>query len=134
MSGPNLHEFLTAVPAVAAVVGDRVYPDIIPQHVYDEVTRSPCIVYQRLGATRSATYCGHDLLVAAAIQVDHYAQDFDAAVQLGDLTRQALRDYSGTMGTVRVRWCRLDSETHLVEPEPGLFRLSADWTIWYVEA
>ena len=132
-SGPNLHEYLTAQAAVAALVGDRVYPELIPQHVYAEVRGMPCIVYQRVAVSRSRTYCAADKLVKATIQVDVMAPTYDEADQVAEAVRLALLDYRGAMGDVRVKLCQLDTETNLVESEPGLFRCSRDWSFWYVE-
>lgn len=133
MSGPNLYAFLRAVPTVAALAGDRIYPEAVPQKAWETVARMPCVVYNLIDERRTATYCGTDLLVAATYQLDHYAPQFDVARQLAEATRLALRDFAGLMGETRVRLSRLESARNTVEPEPGLFRCSRDWLFWYEE-
>lgn len=131
--GPNLYEFLRHNSGVAAFVGDRIYPEMIPQASQHEARKLPCIVYTTTAESRSATYCGTDRLVSAAIQVDLYTPGYDQTLQLRAAVRLALRDFRGMMGDTLVRLTRLDSSGGLVEPEPGLFRRSQDWTFWYVE-
>lgn len=131
--GPNLYEFLRNQPAVAALAGDRIYPEMIPQASQSEARKLPCIVYTTTAEARTATYCGTDRLLSAAVQIDLYTPHYDRTRELRAAVRLALRDFRGMMGDTRVRLTRLDSSGGLVEPEPGLFRRSQDWTFWYVE-
>jgi hypothetical protein len=133
MSGPNLYAFLTSVPEVAALAGDRVFPDRIPQKVWATVARMPCVVFNLVSQSRTATYCETDRIVSAVYQLDHYAPEFDTADQLAEATRVALRDFVGLMGDTSVRLTRLESGRNMIEPEPGLFRASRDWRFWYIE-
>lgn len=114
-------------------IGSRVYPLMIPQHVYDDATKNPCLVYQRSGAARVVKFCNTDELVHSSFQIDAYARSFAAARVLADGVRDALLDFTGTMGTTQVSKCLLDSELDLIDPEPGLYRVSQSWSIWYVE-
>lgn len=136
MSGPNLFAYLTdasAAPAVARIVGTRVFPEMVPQDAHEGIKRTPHIVYTLGGGQRSATYCATDRLARRAITIECYAPKFDECDELAEAVRLALRDFRGMMGDTRVRLCTLETEANLVEFEPGLFRLSRDWTFWYVE-
>lgn len=134
MSDPNLYEFLRNVPAVAQLCGDRIYNQLIPQHVYEEVTGSPCVVFTRAGGARQQLFCGTDDLVQATYRLDARAPRLDDAVELARAIRLALVDYSGPMGEVAVDAVQLSDDSDIgPDPEPGLFNRSESYAIWYRE-
>jgi hypothetical protein len=131
---PNLFEYLKSVPAVAALVGNRIYEGRIPQHVFDSDERvMDCAVYSRVGGAPDRAFCGTGGLVAGAYQVDVYSPDGVRKTQAARAIRRALVDYSGPMGAVTVRKVFLETDFDSEEPEPGLERRTQTYTIWYVE-
>jgi len=133
MSLPDWNAFLKADAAIAALVGNRIYPLLIPHHVYNSVTQHPVIVFQRIGAQRTANYCGTERIVVASYQFDCYARRYETTLELAEAVRLALRDYVGLIGDCRIRLMRQETEIELLDPEPGLFRVSSDWSVWYIE-
>lgn len=132
---------ITALPThlrndagVGAIVGARIYPQIIPQHVYDEATKQPCLVYQMQSNFRQPLFCGTDSVVQQPVQIDCYAPAYPQAHQLADATRAALIDFSGTMGSVAVKKVLIDAEFDALDEEPGLFRVTQFWTVWFAES
>ena len=132
---PNLTEYLTQVPAVVALLGDRVFEGRAPQHVHDtDGSMLPYAVYQRVGGTPGVGFCGTDGLVPGQYQVDVYAADSVLKTQAARAIRRALVDYRGRMGAVTVQQVLAENEFDSQEPEPGLDRRTQTYTIWYVEA
>lgn len=134
MSEPGLYQFLRNVPAVAAIVGDRIYPQMAPQHVYEEPGGTPFVVFTRAGGQRQQLFCGTDDLVQASYRIDARAPKLDDANELARAIRAALVDYSGAMGDVAVDTVQLSDDSDIgPDPEPGLFNRSESYAIWYRE-
>ncbi len=83
--------FLLGNTNIATLVGTRVYPLRLPQKAV-----MPAIVLTRVSEMNAAHLRGPDVLTKARIQVDAWAQTFDAAVALGTLCAQRLDGYQGT--------------------------------------
>ena len=133
MNVPNIHAYLTTVADVTAVIASRVYPLQIPQHQPGESPKLPCVVYNRIGSARQQTTCGTDSLVEATYRIDCYSSRYWEAEALASAVREAMVDYSGTMGDVRVINCFLDQDFGFIETEPGLYGITQTYAIWYVE-
>lgn len=126
---------------VAALASTRIFPLVIPQKVYSEVTKMPCVVYQFEGKDRQATFSGTGSLIAGSVQVDCYATTYLLSKQLADAVRAALLDQSGLWTTndspqavYTVQKIFIDREIDLDDPEPGLYRVSQQYSVWYDEA
>lgn len=128
----GLYSYLSSNTQVSAIVGDRIYPLMIPLAVYDAAIQRPCLVYQRDGSARQRTYCGDSNVVNASFQIDAYAIDYDSAISLADAVRVALVAYRGVMGAVTVKDVVLENDFDLLDTEPGLYRRSMNYTVWYV--
>lgn len=132
---------LTAVSGVASLVAEdtspvryRIYPLLIPQQVDGDVTRYPCVVYAKDGVERQVTLTGTDSVVRASFQIDCCAQTFAGSLALASAVFAALKDYAGTSGGVEIKAFSLENEFSVFDPEPGLFRVSQFWSIWFVES
>ena len=137
----GLYTYLAADAGVSALVSSRIYPLVIPETVYTEATKKPCLVYSVDGKSRQVRYSGTDTLVAASVQIDCYARTYLASQQLAEAVRSAMVDYSGTwtgssspQTSNRVQSIFIQSEFDMLDPEPGLYRVSQQYTIWYDEA
>lgn len=133
MFDSSLVSHLRADADVAALVGERVFPLMIPQHAYDEATKLPCLVYQRVGTQRLPLFCATDSTVRTNYLVSSYARSYIKAKELADAVRGALIDFTGIMYGVDVKKILSESEQDLDDPEPGLYRVLQTWTIWFVE-
>lgn len=123
-----LRTYLLAQPDIAAIVSDGIYPLFIPQG-----REPPCLVYQQIDAARQVTYDGTNGLVGASVQVDCLAKRYSDARTLADAVRGALTDYSGDMAGTAVRNCFVVADQDLSDIEPGFFRVSLNFDLWYVE-
>lgn len=124
----GLFEYLSANAGVSALVDSRIYPSVMKQGV-----DMPVVVFSRIGSQRSRTFCATDSLVLGTFQLDCYDRGYLKAVQLAAAVRSALVDYAGLMGDTTVNQVSLESEFDTDDPEPGLYRVSQTYSIWYLE-
>lgn len=124
----DLRAYILADPTVAALVGDRMYPLVIPQG-----SPQPCIVYAKQGRDRQQLFCGEDGLYRTGVDIDCYAVIYDDAVTLANAVSARLKNFSGTMGTTRVPRIFLETEFDLSDLEPGTYRQSQTWAVWHRE-
>ena len=137
----SLYSKLAGAAGVTAIVSTRIYPLVIPQTVYSEATKQPCIVYSVDGKVRQVRFSGTDTLVTGSFTVDSYARSYQAVQALAAAVRTALVDQSGTwtdsdspQDSVSVQKVFIESEFDLMDEDPGLYRVSQQYTIWYDEA
>lgn len=136
MINEAVYQHLVATAGVAALVGTRIHPLVIPQRIAATSQRVPAVVYSISGVDRAVSYCGTDRLVRSTLGIDCYAAGYDAARALATAVRTALVDFFGPMGSatvVPVRTCNIETEFDLMDIEPGLYRVSQQWTIWHEE-
>ncbi len=129
----GLYTFLGAQSAITNLVSDRIYPEVIPDQVFDAASKRPCLVYSRQGTERTRTFCGTIGLVQSAFNVDCYARTYQDAEALAAAVRSALTDYRGAMGSETVQSTQLIGDFDLLDLEPGLFRVSLAFAIWHLE-
>jgi hypothetical protein len=134
MIAAGIYAHLSQDIGVAALVGERIFPLIIPQARAASLLRQPCLVYARVGAQRQQKYCGTEGLVRSDFQLDCYAPSFDQSKDLAAATRAALIDFAGMMAQTRVIAVHLDDEGDLSEPEVGLYRVVQRFIVWHDES
>ena len=128
-----LYRLLTSNGAVAALVGDRVYPMQAPQD-----TAYPLIVFSTIVELRAPTLAGASGAVNPKIQVDCWAESNEDADSLSDAVRLALDGYRGTVGSVVIRACALGlRHDGIVEPRDGtenrVFGRNMEFDVWHTE-
>lgn len=133
--GEGLRSYLLAAPAIAALVGTRVYPLRLPQKA-----TFPAIVLQRISDVRWSHLRGAGSLARPRFQVDCWATTHLAATQLGSLCRARLAGFAGTFTdaespatVIRVQAIVMDSEQDLFEEDinGGICRHSADYFLFH---
>lgn len=125
MSTPDIYELLHSVPTVEAIVADRIFPSVQKGGVY------PSVVFTLVSTIRSQTYCGDTRLVRGSMQLDMYALKYSEMVTISDAVREAMLDFNGTVAGTRIRHCALTTEFDSVDSDPGLFRRTQQWDVWY---
>lgn len=96
----GLYTHLTNDPDVSALVGDRIYPLLVPQDA-----SLPAIAYQRISTGREEAHTGPSGLCSARIQLTCIADSYESAKSVADAVRKSLDGFSGTMGTFEVGAC-----------------------------
>ena len=85
---------LTNFSGLTALVGDRIYPLIIPQGKLD---LGPCVTFQRISTMPREVAMGSDPGIAGAhIQVTAWDDTYPSVKAIGDQVRLALERYSTT--------------------------------------
>jgi len=125
----DLYDYLTADSGVSALVGARIWPDIVPQD-----PSYPLITYARSNDERESTFDeGQTDHVGADFQIDSWGETRGAAIELAATVRAALLNYGGDMGATRIDQVRLSSQLDIYEHEVGAYRRTQIWTLWYYE-
>ena len=101
---------------VAAIVGTRVYPRVLPQGV-----QYPAIRYARISSARSEwrTLDGKAEYAQPRFQIDAYALTDAQALDLGQAVYHWLEGYRGTVAGVRIDAISTDDESSELEPGAG---------------
>ena len=111
---------------LTGLIAGRVYPVMAPQGV-----PSPYLVFLKIVEMASGTLCAQDPMVRDLFQFDSYAKTFKQSLTIAKAMRDSLIDFRGAMDGIHVASIRLDNEMHVLEPEPGLFRVSTSLFIWH---
>jgi F420-dependent methylenetetrahydromethanopterin dehydrogenase len=122
---------LLAATGVTSVVGNRIDPLVIPQADPGKKPQMPRLVYQVITRERSKDRCGTVDLVRTSMQIDAYGKTYAQAKAAAAACVAALLDYRGTVSGVTIKDVALSAEIDLMDPEPGLFRVSNTFEIWH---
>lgn len=130
-----LRAFLLADPAIAARVGTRVYPQILPQNA-----TLPAIVGTQTTGIRMSHLHGAASLARPRYQLDAWDSSFTGAATLGALIRARSEAYVGTMPDPRTSPVTdiITSMTFIDDREGyeddvsgGSYRVSADYWVFH---
>ena len=131
----GLAAFLKANTGIAALVGDRVYLNKLPQTV-----TPPALTFRRVDGPRVNT---HDVSGSAGtahprFQFDAWGVTSASCKAVTDAVRSALQGYHGAMGTgataVTVQGALLQNEQPDDFSDAGLMRYYSDYIIWHEES
>lgn len=127
----GLKAFLCAQTNIAALVGDRVSPEIKEQD-----QGYPSITYSRERTQRNTLFEGQSDFVKAEFQIDAWAESYDDAKLLQNEIRKAMRNFKdGMMDTIPVNRVYLeDTEADVFEHSIEKYRSSQLYSIWFCEA
>jgi hypothetical protein len=125
---------LRADAGLVAAVGNRIYPEAIPQHE----TKRPALTYTVIDRPRVRHLGGYAGLAHPRVQVDTWATSAADADTVAGLLRTALRPQRLTVAGVGIQGIWLDGEQDFYEPPlsseaVGIYRVSQDFIIWHDE-
>lgn len=95
----GLVTYLRSVSAITAVVGQRIYPRLVPQG-NQSGSNLPAITYQMVSGNPLQSLSGSSGFTTERIQLNCWALDDSTARSLRELLRLNLDGYAGLMGTV----------------------------------
>jgi hypothetical protein len=112
---------LLADSTVTALVGDRIYPGILPQN-----PTFPALVLNVVSELDPVTHSGKSGLSDGQVQVDSFAADYLALDTLHRTVKTALNGYSvgNVQGIFLVR------ARDLYDNEAIVYRRTADYNVW----
>lgn len=98
---------IAADPAVALLLGERIWPVIAPQSA-----SLPFATWRRTGVQRSQTLSGPMGMATVVLAVDVFAMTYEEAREIADRIRSVLDGWGGAVSEyVSVRNVSLDSES-----------------------
>jgi hypothetical protein len=122
----DLRALIIGDSAVNAMVGDRVYPLLLPQQ-----PTLPAIAYQRISSSHVHSHSGVSGYCTARVQFACYAQSFAEAASLGDKLRAAIDAWAGVQGATSFAGILLLDERDAFEEEALSFRKDLDFEVQY---
>jgi hypothetical protein len=121
-----LNSLLSNDAPLTTLIGSRVYLMMAPQNV-----PAPYLVFLKVVELASGTLCAQDPMVRSLFQFDSYAKVGIQALRVAKVMRDSLIDFRGTVDGTYIASIRKDNEMDVLEPEPGLFRVSTSLFIWH---
>ncbi len=131
----ELRGFLLADPAIAAIVGDRIYPDPAPQNAV-----MPFITLGRVSALHEYDLDGYAGQAGPLIQIDCWADapeyngNYGLTKQLGLAVKNRLNGYIGPIGVIPRADAAIATERDIFDPQDRTRRASIDFRIWHDDA
>lgn len=120
---------LQASSGLAALVGDRIYPDQM-----DDPPVYPSVTFQKMGGAGARGAVKNPGLQRASMQVSTWSQSRAEAVLIAAEVRRALdRKRKIVVAGVRVDDCFYVSDIDLVDPDTGICYNHMDFRIHYRE-
>ncbi len=115
---------LSTDPALARLVGDRIYPNLLPQECLQ-----PAIVFYVLNDTPENTLTTKvaDTAKNAQLQVDVTSPDYDQAATVALVTAGVLGDLANPSPGLSAN---LESSRELYDNATQLHRVSMDFNVW----
>lgn len=131
----GIYSLLTGDAGVAALLGTRVYPEVLPQN-----PSYPAITYQVVSGGSEYEMEGPANQASPRVQIDCYAESAEGAIALKGAVMAALSGYRGSVGSppVAIQGAFRRSEGSGFEDglrPAGLrvWRKTLDFEIWYEE-
>ncbi len=124
-----LRAFLLARPSIVALVGARIYPQILPQK-----PTYPAITYAQASGVRLRILEGPAGRARPRISINSWADTHETMDAVADAVRAALDGYAGPMGDLNVGSVVLDNEFETFEEEARMHRKLQDYIISHEEA
>ncbi len=124
-----LYSLLKNNAGVAAKVGDRIYPNILPQNI-----QYPCLSFRNVSTQSDQTMSGISGFAQGRFQIDVWSNNHLEACQIREVVRLALQAYRGTVDGVVLQEVQYENATTLYEPELRVHHIAMDFLIGYTEA
>lgn len=128
----GLYAYLANDAVVSSLVGDRIFPNVVP-----EGTILPAIRYQRITTNREDT---HDVFgemhayVRATVQIDSWSTSAQSAMDVGEAVMLALSGFHGDMEGVAIGRVTNIRESDVYDPQKKLHGRSQDFQFWFMDA
>lgn len=100
-----IRSVLLASPAMAALIGNRVFPVLAPA-----TAPLPFVTWRRISVQRQQSMAGPIGMPTVYLSVDVFAETYEAARTLADAIRQVLDGWGGEMNDVSVASVSLTNE------------------------
>ena len=125
----GLFTYLSTHAGLSALVGTKIYPQVIQQD-----TTLPAVTYNLISKNRrQSTIGGNYGLVSPIYEFRCYATTYSQAKNIGEQIKSALLNYSGAIGSYTVQGCFYVSEFDGYDSETKEFYVSQEFEFYYTE-
>ncbi len=124
-----LFTYLSGYAGLTVLVGDRIYPDILPQK-----NTGSAIAYQLISRVRDHLFRQDSNMARSRYQFSAYASSRSISKAVAKQLRLALQNYTGFMNGVNISAVEIDGEVDDYEPDTFLYSTKTDFLIWHEEA
>lgn len=124
----SLLSYLSAQPALTALIGTRLTPGFVK-----EGDPLPAVAYFRVSTPREESLDGPAGLAWPRFQFSIYGNDYPKVMAVAEVIRLALAGYHGTMGDMTIREITTEGERDSYDPESLSFHRSIDFIIAHEE-
>ena len=129
-----LYTRLSTTTGVTAEVSTRIYPSRAPQGA-----ARPYLTMHRVSMPHEHHMTGAAGLTRPRVQISAWADRADQAESAAEAVRVALQGFTGTVSTVKIRQCHLDSQRDAYDPpadsgDVGRHAVHNDYMIWHTES
>jgi hypothetical protein len=129
-----LFALVTGDVNVDAIIGDAMYPQIIPQG-----DALPAVTYSEISGNRLQVTAGPVGLVESRWQMNCWAEHKIDARQLSDAVRQSIDGFDGFVGNVEIQSIQCTGEVDLGDHPAGVdvsrrYGLALEFEIWFAES
>lgn len=132
-----IKEYILGDSSIAAIIGTRIYPVILPQGVVDT-----SIVYSRISGLGDNTMRSATFLSRPRMQIDAWSARHDTAAELANLIKQRIDGFgpgdlpygsNSPRDFVFVQGIFYQSERDDFDNEMKMFSVSRDYFVWHEE-
>jgi hypothetical protein len=121
---------LSRAAGLAALVGDRIYPDVMPDN-----PAYPCVTYQKMGGSSARGAIGDPPLMRAEFQVSSWAKSRPSAAAIAGQVRAAMdRVRKTTVAGVAIDDCFYDGDDDLFDNDTRTYFNHMNFTLHYRDA
>jgi hypothetical protein len=126
---PKIFTALSGNSAVAALVGTRIYPLILPQKC-----PLPAVTYQRISGGKVFSCSGYSGLEGSRIQVDCWAVDVRGGARGYPTVKALAAAVIAAMQAATTFRVSNVNDRDLFEDAQNIYRVSIDFSVWHREA
>jgi hypothetical protein len=124
-----IYSILSTDATTKALVGTRIYPNVVPQDA-----TLPAIAYQRISGSRVQSHGGPSNLARPRFQFTCLAVNYSGARAVANAVRQALDGYKNTAASVYVQAGHIQTDFDSFADGENLHAVRVDFYLWHTEA
>ena len=124
-----LYSYLSSHSGLTNLVGNRIYPMILPQN-----TALPAVSYQRISAIRERSHEGPSGLAHPRFQFSCWGDTYKQVKDVAEQIRFALDGYKGIMNEVHIDAIYIEDDRDVYDPKTKIYHIAIDAVIWHEEA
>ncbi len=119
-----IYSLLSSNTAITNIVGNKIYPDTIPQG-----TTNPCITFSEISVIPNNTKTSTSKLDLCTVTINNYHNSQMLAKQLGQITRSILDGYKGTVANCNIQSITFNTSTSYYDYEAECYRCYSEYYV-----